>query len=177
MAAGAATQPRPVDGAVPAACRSPAQLPDGFRQELVLLLRLWPRRRCDPLCRTLPSGAVSASRDIAAPMAWCSTLAARSRELLSPAVTPSRRGGCLSAPPRTPLAGTDRAHAHRLRAWRMPARLADAAGLPTPGSPSSRFGFDRGIRYLHASYRLPAGRQSLWPQSFDFGAASSVFRS
>ena len=43
-----------------------------------------------------------------------------------------RRGGCLSAPTRSPLAGTDRAHADRLRARRLLARLVDAVGLPAP---------------------------------------------
>ena len=57
---------------------------------------------------------------------------------------------CLSAPTRTPLAGTDRAHADRLRAWRLPARLADAVGLPAPGSASSRAGHRRRLRHLHA---------------------------
>ena len=35
---------------------------------------------------------------------------------------------------RSQLAGTDRAYADRLRARRLPARLADAVGLPAPGS-------------------------------------------
>src|SRR5208282_1261789 len=112
---------------------------------------------------------------IAAPMAWWSTLAARSRQFLSHAVTPSRRGGCLSAPPRTPLAGTDRAHAHRLRAWRLSARLADTVGLYAPQSASSRFGLRRGIRHLHASHRFPAGRQPLWPQFVSNGATAPIF--
>src|ERR1017187_4110360 len=37
LAAAEATQPRPLDGAVPAARRSPAQLPVGSPEELVLL--------------------------------------------------------------------------------------------------------------------------------------------
>src|SRR5207248_6894404 len=154
--------------------RSPAQLPDRSPQELVLLLWLWPRRRCDPFCRDLSPGTVSASHSFAAPMAWLGALAARSCEFLSHAVTPSCRGGGLSAAPGTPRAGTDRAHADRLCAWWLPARLADAFGLPAPRSAPSRFGFGRGIRHLHASHRLPAGRQSLWPHSFAGGATSSV---
>ena len=55
---------------------------------------------------------------------------ARSRTFLSHSVTSPQRGSCLSAPTRNPLAGTDRAHADRLRARRLPARLADAVGLP-----------------------------------------------
>src|ERR1022692_4778601 len=100
----------------------------------VLLLRLWPRRRCDSLCRALSPGAVPASPGTAAPLAWRDAFTAGSCEFLWHAVTPSCRGGCLSAAPRTPLAGTDRAHAHRLRAGRLPARLVDAVGLPAPGS-------------------------------------------
>ena len=74
----------------------------------------------------------------------------RSRGFLSHAVAPPRRGGCLSAPTRSPLAGTDRAHADRLRARRLPARLADAVGLSAVGSASSRFGHCRWLRRLHA---------------------------
>src|ERR1039457_1990654 len=164
-----------MDGAVPFAWRSQTKLPGGSQQKPVLLLRLWPRRRCDSLCRALSPGAVPASPGTAAPLAWRGAFTAGSCEVLWHAVTPSWRGGCLSAAPRTPLAGTDRAHAHRLRAGRLPARLVDAVGLPAPGSASSRFGFRRGIRHLHASRRFSAGRQSLWPQSFDGGAAASVF--
>ena len=65
---------------------------------------------------------------------------ARSRTFLSHAVTPPQRGGCLSVPTRSPLAGTDRAHADRLRARRLPARLADAVGLLVAGSASGRPG-------------------------------------
>src|ERR1039457_532459 len=148
LAADAATPPRPLDGAVPAARRSPAQLPDGSQQELVLLLRLWSRRRCHPLCRALPPSAVPASPGVAAPMAWRSAFIAGNCEFLSHAVAPPRRGGCLSAAPRTPLTGTDRANAHRLRAGRLPARWDDAVGLPAPSSAASRFGFRRGIRHL-----------------------------
>ena len=77
---------------------------------------------------------------VAAPMARRGAVVARSRTFLSHAVTPPRRGGCLSVPTRNPLAGTDRAHADRLRARRLPARLADAVGLPSAGSASSRPG-------------------------------------
>ena len=171
---GAAPQPWPMDGAVPFAWRSQTQLPGGSQQKPVLLLRLWPRRRRDSLCRTLSPGEVPASPGIAAPMArrgrpCCTKL----RVSIACSYT-ATRGGCLSAPTRTPLAGTDRAHAHRLRAGRLPARLADAVGLPAPGSASSRFGYRRGIRHLHASHRLSAGRQSLWPQPLGGGAAASV---
>ena len=99
-----------------------------------------------------------------------------SHEFLSPAVTPSRRGGCLSAPPRTPLTRTDRAHAHRLCAWRLPARLADTVGLPTPSPASSRFGLRRGIRHLHASHRVPAGREQSTRRNARHGAAEDQRR-
>jgi hypothetical protein len=109
-------------------------------------------------------------------MAWLGPFAAGSREFLSHAVTPPRRGGCLSAATRNPLAGTNRAHAHRLRAWwQLSATLADTVGLSVPGSASSRFGHRHRVRRLQVSHRLPAGRQSLWPQPLGFGAASSVF--
>ena len=123
-----------MDGVVPAARRSPAQLPDGSRQELVLLLRLRPGRRCDPLCRTLPSGAVCASLGIAAPMACWSPLlhevASFYRMQLhrhAEAVAYLHHRGLRSP-------GTDRARAHRLCAWRLPSRLADMVGLYAPQS-------------------------------------------
>src|ERR1700681_1723511 len=116
-----------MDGVVSAACRSQTQLPGGSRQEPVLLLRLWPRRRCDPLCRDLSRREVPASVGVAAPMAGFSAVVAASHGLLSPAATPPRRGGGLSAPTRSPFAGTDRAHAPRLRTRRrLPASLVDA---------------------------------------------------
>ena len=116
-------------GLCPLHARSQTKLPGGSRQEPVLLLRLWPRRRRDSLRRTLSPGEVPASFGVAAPMARLGAVAAGSRRFLSHAVTPPQRGGCLSAPTRSPLAGTDRAHADRLRARRLPARLADAVGL------------------------------------------------
>ena len=61
---------------------------------------------------------------------------------------------------------TDRAHADRLRARRLPAGLADAVGPLFAGSASGRPGDRRGIRRIRASDRLSAGRQSLWPQPF-----------
>src|SRR5438270_9680173 len=70
-------------------------------------------------------------------MAWLGLFAAGSREFLSHAVTPSRRGGRLSAATRSPLAGADRAHADRLCAGRLPASLAGAVGLPPVGSARS----------------------------------------
>ena len=54
-----------------------------------------------------------------------------------------RRGGCLSAPTRSPLTGTGRAHADRLRSRRLLARLVDTVRLPAPCSASSRFGHCR----------------------------------
>ena len=45
-------------------------------------------------------------------------------------------------------------------------------GYPLQTSASSRPGDCRRLRRLHASHRLSAGRQSLWPQPFGFGAAS-----
>src|SRR6266849_6789675 len=113
-----------MDGTVPSAQRSQAKLSDGSQQELVLLLRLWPRRRCDPLCRTLSPGEVPASSGLATPLAWLGAFTARSGEFLPRALAPPRRGDCLSAAAWTPLAGIDRAHAHRLRAWWLSARLA-----------------------------------------------------
>jgi len=48
---------------------------------------------------------------------------------------------CLSEPTRSPLGGSDRAHADRLRAWRwLFATLTDTVGLPAPDSSSSRSG-------------------------------------
>jgi hypothetical protein len=163
-----------MDGAVPSAQRSQAKLPDGSQPELVLLLRLWPWWRCDPFCRALLPGEVPAGPGATAPMAWLGPFTAGSREFLSPAVTPSRRGGRLSAATRSPLAGADRAHADRLCARRLPARLADAVGLPTVCFASSRLGHDPWIRHLHTAHRLPVGRQSLWTQPLGFGATSSV---
>jgi hypothetical protein len=49
---------------------------------------------------------------------------------LSHAATPPRRGHCLSASTRNPLAGTDRAHADRLRARRLPAGWLTQLGYP-----------------------------------------------
>src|SRR5206468_11662862 len=109
-------------------------------------------------------------------MAWLGSVVARSRKFLWHSVTPPRRGGCLPAPARSPLAGTDRAHADRLRAWWwLSAALADTVGLPAPGPASSRSGHCRRLRRIQASDRLSAGRQSLWPQPLGFGAASPLF--
>ena len=47
-------------------------------------------------------------------------------------------------------------------------------GYSAPGSASSRFGDRRRLRRLHASRRVSAGRQSLWPQPVGFGAAASL---
>src|ERR1700730_6066719 len=108
-------------------------------------------------------------------MAWLGPVVAPSRRFLLPAVTPSRRGDCLSEPTRSPLAGSDRAHADRLRAWRwLSSALAETVGLPAPGRASSRSGHCRRLRRIHASDRLSAGRQSLWPQPVGFGAASPL---
>src|SRR5260370_2918258 len=126
-----------MDRAVTSAQRSQAQLPDGPQPELVLLLWLWPRRRCDPFCRTLSPGEVHASPGATAPMAWLGPSTAGSREFLSHAVTSSRRGGRLSAATRSPLAGADRAHADRLCARRLPARFAYPVWLPPFGSASN----------------------------------------
>ena len=67
-------------------------------------------------------------------------LVARSCTLLSRAVTPPQRGGCLSVPTWSPFLGDDRAHADRLRTRRLPARLADAVGPLFAGSASGRSG-------------------------------------
>src|SRR5450631_2750216 len=129
-----------MDRALPSTQRSQPKLPDGSQQKLVLLLRLWPRRRCDPLCRTLSPGEVPTSSELAAPLAWLGAFTARGGEFLPRALAPPRRGDCLSAAARTPLAGIDRAHAHRLRAWRLPAGLAPAVGLSVLGLAPSRPG-------------------------------------
>jgi len=44
LASGPATQPGPMNGAVPFASRSQPKLPGGWQQKPLLLLRLWPRR-------------------------------------------------------------------------------------------------------------------------------------
>src|SRR5215471_12055921 len=118
-----------MDGAVPAARRSRSKLSGGLEQELVLLLRLWPWRRCDSFCRALSPAEVPASAGLAAPVARPGPFAARSHALLRRAVATPRRSDCLSAPTRTPVAGCDRAHAHWLRAGWLSARLASAVGL------------------------------------------------
>src|ERR1019366_7198085 len=58
-----------MDGVVPFAWRSQAQLPGGYQQRPLLLLRLWPRRRRDSLRGAVSPGEVLASRGVAAPMA------------------------------------------------------------------------------------------------------------
>src|SRR5450759_4704474 len=108
-------------------------------------------------------------------MARCGACVARCRTFLSHSVTPPQRGGCLSVPTRSPLPGVARSHADRLRARRLPAGLADAVGPLFAGPASGRSGDRRGIRRIRASDRLSAGGQSLWPQPFGFGAASSLF--
>src|SRR5437016_1659991 len=86
----------------------------------------------------------------------------------------SAAAGGLSASTRSPLAGTDRTHADRLRARRLLAGLADAVGLPTGSFASGRSGDRRGLRRIRASYRFPIGGQSLWPEPFGFGSAAPV---
>ncbi len=54
--------------------------------------------------------------------------------ILSHTVTPPQRGGCLSGSARGPLAGVDRAHANRLRARWLPARLVDTVRLLPPNA-------------------------------------------
>src|ERR1035441_3029510 len=109
-------------------------------------------------------------------MAWGRVFfVARSRTFLSPSVTPPQRGVCLSVPAWSPFLGDDRAHADRLRTRRLPARLADAVGPLFAGYASDRSGDRRRLRLIRASDRLPVGRQSLWPQPFDFGATSPIF--
>src|SRR5688572_5320813 len=108
-------------------------------------------------------------------MARLASAIARNRRFLSDAVTPSPRGGGLLVSTRSSLAGVDRAHANRLRARWLLARLVDAGGLSAPGFAASRFGHRRWLRRLHTSHCLPAGRQPLWPQPLGFGAASSLF--
>src|SRR4029077_7542554 len=115
LAPGAATQPWPMDGAVPFASRSQTKLPGGSPQRPFLLLRLWPRWGRDSLRGTLSPGEVPASLGVAAPMARCGACVTGDGTFLWHAVTPPQRGGCLSVPTRSPLAGTDRAYADRLR--------------------------------------------------------------
>src|SRR5882672_5386134 len=161
-----------MDGAVPFARRSPTKLPGGCQQRSLLLLRLWPRRRRDSLCGTLPPGEVSASRGVAAPMARCRTPIAGSRTFLSHSVTPPQRGGCLSLPTRNPLPGADRAHGDRLRARWLSAGLADAVGSLFAGSARGRPRDRRGLRRIRTADRLSVGRQPLWPQPFARGTSA-----
>jgi hypothetical protein len=74
---------------------------------------------------------------------------------------------------RSPFAGTDRAHADRLRARRLLARLADTVGLSGPGSAASRSGDCLWLRYLQASRGGSAGREPVWPQPVCGGTSSS----
>src|SRR5215469_3851254 len=164
-----------MDGAMPFAWGSQAKLRGGSPQRPLLLLRLWPRRGRDSLRGTLSPGEVLASRGIAAPMAWCRASVAGSCTFLSHSVTPPQRSGCLSVPTRNPLVGTDRAHADRLCAWRLSARLVDTVGLLFADPASGRPGDRRGLRRIRASYRLSPGKQSLRPQPFGLGASSPVF--
>src|SRR5450755_2731754 len=164
-----------MDGVVPFAWRSPTKLLGGFHQRPFLLLRLWPRRRRDSLRRALSPGEVLASLSVAPPMARCRASVAGNGSFLSHAVTPSQRGGYLSVPARSPLPGTAPTHADRLRAWRLPARLADAVGPLFAGSARCRPGDRRGLRRIRAADRYSAGGQSLWPQHFGCGAASPIF--
>src|ERR1035438_426285 len=150
-----------MDGAVPFARRPQTKLPGGPQQRAFLLLWLRLRRRRDSLRRTLSPGEVPASPDVAAPMARRRAFAAGSGAFLSPAVAPPRRGGCLSRPTRTPLAGTDRTHADRLRARRLPARLADAVGPLFAGFASGRPGDRRGLRRIRAPDCLSVGGQPI----------------
>ena len=46
-------------------------------------------------------------------------------------------------------------------------------GYPLQSSASSRLGHRRRLRRLHASHRVSAGRQPLWPQPLGCGAAAS----
>jgi hypothetical protein len=54
-------------------------------------------------------------------------------------------------------------------------RWLKTAGLPAPARTSSRSGHCPRLRRIHASDRLSAGRQSLWPQPVGFGATSPLF--
>src|ERR1019366_3927588 len=97
------------------------------------------------------------------------------RTFISHSVTPPQRGGCLSVPARNPFTGVARSHADRLCSRRLPAGLAGPVGLLFANSVSGRPGDRRGLRRIRASDCLSAGRQSLWPQPFAFGAASPFF--
>src|SRR5215831_20695577 len=107
-------------------------------------------------------------------MARCGTSAAGNGTLLWHPVAPPRRRRCLSVSTWNPLPGSDRAHAHWLRTRRLPAGLAHAVGLLSARSASGRPGDRRGLRRIRTPDRLSSGRQSIWPQPFAFGAASSV---
>src|SRR5439155_23651526 len=95
--------------------------------------------------RTLSPGEVPASCGFVAPMAQIAAAIARGCQFLSHTVTPSRRGGGLLVPTRNPLAGTNRAHADRLRAWRLRSGLVDTVRPSAPGFAASRFGHCRGL--------------------------------
>src|ERR1035437_3664199 len=133
-----------MDGAVPSAWRPQTKLSGGCQQRPFLLLRLWPRRRRDSLRRALSPGEVLASLGVAAPMT------------------------------RGPLPSADRAHADRLRAWWLPAGLADTVGPLFAGSARGRPGDRRGVRRIRTSNRLSVGRQSVWPQPLGRSATSPV---
>src|ERR1035441_8101829 len=151
-------------GAVPSARRSQAKLPDGSQQELVLLLWLWPRRRRDPFRRVVSSTPVSASRGALASMAWRGELAGASEKLLPHSVTPPFRSSPVFAPTRFAVSRSDRTHADRLRAGPLPARLADAVGLPTFPPAPNRPGQHQRLGCLFQPHCISAGRQPLWPQ-------------
>src|ERR1035438_9007073 len=163
-----------MDGAVPTAWRSQTKLPGGCQQRSFLLLRLWPRRRRDSLRGTLSPGEVLASLSVAAPMARCRASVTRSGTLLSYSVPPPQRCVCLSIPTGDPLLGADRAHADRLRAWWLPAGLADTVGPLSAGSARGRPCDRSGLRRICTSNRLSVGRQSVWPQPLGRSTTSPV---
>src|SRR5262249_2123711 len=111
----------------------------------------------------LSPGEVPASAGYTPPVSRLAAVIAGSHRVLSCAATPPLRGGRLSVSTRNPVIRTDRAHADRLRARRLPTRLADATGLPLPGITRSRTGHRRRLRHLHAPRGVSAGRQPLWP--------------
>src|SRR5580704_7048930 len=146
-----------VDRTVSSARRSQTKLPGGCQQGSFLLLWLWPRRRCDSLCGTVSPGEILGSRGLTVPMARRGAVVARCRPFLSHSVSPPQRGVRLPLPTRRPLVGGDRTHGHRLRSWRLPARLAHAVRAFFAGFVSGRPGNCSGLRCVHSTDCLSVG--------------------
>ena len=122
---------RAADGTVPAAPRPSPQFPRGSRQEPVLLLRLRPGRRRDPLCGTLPPREIQRGDAAASRFPLRRISAERYRQLLPDPVTSPPRGGLLLTTARHPAARSARRNGNRLCSGPVPAFLADAFRLLT----------------------------------------------